>query len=216
MPAVPPQTDGRMTWCCRRRVGAVLLWGLSMVLRSAPLPADDSAAIRLGFFGNRPTMFRMINERVVVNGKTVERTHIESVEEGVVPLDIDFTARWTTGERSFDGARLGAEQRLEALLAWIRTATRLSEDQYQKLMFAGRGDISRFLEQCESIYRQHHARGVTKDDLQVIGPVCDALQRQYKTGLHGPDSLFLKVLQSLVDQEEFQRVRIVMRVHGVP
>jgi len=189
---------------------------LAATLTTAMLAADDSATIQLVFIGNRPVMVRFVNEQVVVNGATVERTHVEMVEDGVVSLDADFAARWTTGERSLDLARTGAEQRLEGLITWIRTASRLSEDQYHKLTLAGRGDISRFLEQCEAIYLGHHARGVTREDLQVIGPACDALQRQYKTGLHGPDSLFLKVLQTLVDQDEFQRIRIVMRVHGAP
>ena len=129
----------------------------------------------------------------------MERRQVDVVHECNVSLDATVVAQWTVGSNSFEAAEKAAAERLEEYLSLVRAAANIGEDRFRKLELAGRGDISRFFASCRAVYHEHAERELDWDELQRLGPRCDALRKQFKDGLHVDDeSLFNKLLVSHV------------------
>jgi hypothetical protein len=96
------------------------------------------------------------------------------------------------------GGAAGARGRLDALLALyvedLDRACQLTEAQKKKVDLAGRGDIKRFFDRCESVKQK--CLGLVRVDPQgqAVWQEISPLQRTLQAGLFSQDSLFYRSL----------------------
>lgn len=100
-------------------------------------------------------------------------------------------------------ARTGIDSQLNALLDELAQVCQLSEPQRHKLTLAGNGDVKRFFDQVDKVYKMPRGERVDQNQLQQIRRDCNALQQQYSRGLFGDESLFGKALgKTLTDEQQ--------------
>lgn len=140
---------------------------------------------------------------VVVNGDAqVQRIHVR------IELDRAQAQTWRTWifrTHDLEAARADLERALQQRLAHLQAHAGLTEEQLRKLELAGRGDVSRFLDDCEEALGDLERGDPSPQALQDARDRCLALRSRMLGGLHGEGSLFLKSLQAQLTDE--QRLR---------
>jgi hypothetical protein len=137
---------------------------------------------------------------VVVNGvEQVQRIHV------LIELDRAQARTWRTWifrTHDLEAARADLERALQQRLANLQAHTGLTEEQLRKLELAGRGDVSRFLDDCEEALADLERGDPSPQVLQDARDRCLALRSRMLGGLHGEGSLFFKSLQMLLTDEQ--------------
>lgn len=201
---------------------------MAVILVFAPfvgrLGADDAEEeIQLTLMRERPVLLRL-HTRISKDGdREVRQQFYEVVNEGSAALSAPIVARWTSGTAGFAALREEAEARLERLLTSLRSQIPMTDEQVGRLTLAGKGDVSRYVTNCESIYWERHQRLVSWREIQELSPECQSLKEQFEGGLHRPGSLFYKLLSTMLSPSELQQVQWLfgdvpqiapIRVHG--
>lgn len=140
---------------------------------------------------------------LVVNGaKQVRQVNV------VVDLDHVNAQTWKTWifrTNDLEAARADLERALQQRLAVLQERVGLTDTQVQKLELAGRGDISRFFDDCDAALSEVGQGPPSPEMLRDIRNRCQVLRSQMLQGLHGEGSLFAKSFHTLLSDEQRQR-----------
>ncbi len=110
---------------------------------------------------------------------------------------------WVYGnDDGANSAQETLESRLQMKTGPLARTFNLSDNQKQKLLLAGRGDIRRFLGRVEQLKSRYHRNRLTVDDWRVVRQESLHL-RASLSGLFAGDSLFAKTLSSVLTPEQF-------------
>ncbi len=153
-----------------------------------------------------------------------ERQALAPVEQlirlsGVRPVDLleNTPAKfryWILGTDDLDKAIATGETRLQERIAQVEEVLTLSAEQRSRLELAGRGDLHRFLDECEEYLRSVDWAAVSEPGaedeavLEALLAESTRLQTRFCRGLHGAESLFHKTLTPWLtaeQQEAFQQ-----------
>jgi hypothetical protein len=109
-----------------------------------------------------------------------------------------------------DGNASMARRRLDSQLTWqidsIDRASTLTEPQKIKLRLAGRGDIKRFFDRCESVKRKYQSsEHEMQNFLREIQQDIHSLRVTWQGGLFRGDSLLVKSLRNTLTGDQFAR-----------
>jgi hypothetical protein len=124
-----------------------------------------------------------------------------------VSRDRDFWLSTILRTTNLDGVRRGGEKQLEELIVRISHETPLSPARRDRLLLAGRGDLSRFLSDCDTFAdaASRPSDGTERDwELQSRSR---ELRKRYLQGFFTPDSLFARTLAAQVDSETFNMLQ---------
>lgn len=140
---------------------------------------------------------------VVVNG-------VKQVRQVKVLVELDHAdARtwrtWIFRTNDLEAARAELERTLQQRLAVIRERAGLTDVQLLKLELAGRGDVSRFFDDCDAALNELVTGPPSPEMLRLIRDRCQVLRSRMLQGLHGEGSLFAKSFQTLLTDEQRRR-----------
>jgi hypothetical protein len=107
---------------------------------------------------------------------------------------------WITNGRG-DPAQL-VESQLAAQLDRLDDACNLSDDQRQKLLLAGRGDVERFLGDMNELRVKLSNNRYDRKEINQIYAEIRPLAQRMEQGLLGAGSLFAKVKDSVLDDQQ--------------
>jgi hypothetical protein len=114
-----------------------------------------------------------------------------------------------------DGNAAGARRRLDAQLALqvedLDWACTLTDAQKHKLRLAGRGDIKRFFDRCDTVKQKFQAAHQDGQRLQEVWQDISPLQMTLQAGLFQDDSLLHKALSNTLTGEQFARYDALAR-----
>jgi hypothetical protein len=198
-------------WFCRCR------WCIVGLLLVGVLQADDAPGeLQITFMRDRPIFVRLEEKFVENDGRKVRQQFFVVVQEGEAELTEPIVARWTSGMANFALLRDEAKSRLKNLLMLLKSATPLTDEQTHKLTVAGMGDVARYADDCEAVFITHRQRKLSWDQLQELSPGCLRLRERFVSGLHGEGSLFRKLLSTMLEASELQRVIAVLEHRPPP
>lgn len=115
---------------------------------------------------------------------------------------------WILGTDDLDAAVATGEARLQERIAQVEEVLTLTAEQRSRLELAGRGDLHRFLDECEEYLRSVDWSAVSDPDaqdelvLEALLAESTRLQTRFCRGLHGADSLFHKTLTPWLTAEQ--------------
>ncbi len=95
------------------------------------------------------------------------------------------------------------ESRLQMKTGPLARTFNLSDNQKQKLLLAGRGDIRRFLGRVEQLKSRYHRNRLTVDDWRVVRQESLHLRASLSGLFAGDSALFAKTLSSVLTPEQF-------------
>lgn len=106
------------------------------------------------------------------------------------------------------------ESQLAAQLDRLDDACKLSDDQRQKLLLAGRGDVERFLGEMSALRAKLSNKRYNQNDVNQIFAEIRPLAQRLEHGVLGAGSLFAKVKDRVLDDEQRAAYRqaVVQRI----
>jgi hypothetical protein len=140
----------------------------------------------------------------------------EAVRRAVVARQlVQLEAQFDQQVFQRDGNAAGARRRLDAQLALqvedLDRACTLTDAQKQKLRLAGRGDIKRFFDRCETVKQKFQAAHQDGQRLQEVWQDISPLQVTLQAGLFQDDSLLYKALANTLTAEQLTRYDALVR-----
>jgi len=210
--------------CCGAVVGII---GISIFAGAEERPAPRMARLVVA----QPALVIRGTVSASVNGMHVS-LHVGEADvppeedDGSPADDGEAPAHWQTirleenafNQAMFSGDREASLGKLEEMLAGkmklIDRITALTDDQKQKLLLAGRGDIHHLIQRIDSQRSQfEQAKTVRTDDMRgALREIMQALQPAAKLrillteGPFGSDSLFEKTLRRLVSADVYNQI----------
>ena len=157
-----------------------------------------------------------------LSASTVAVDFIEIVEKQAVAeqnqnrngFRIENFDQWVfRSQETLAGAKQKLLERLESEADSLQLICGLDEAQKKKLLLAGRGDIQAFVEAYTKV-RAKFAESLKEQGQQAVQNIwqeIQPLQRKYHGMLFGEGSLFEKVLEHLLDEQQSARRRAVLR-----
>jgi len=114
-------------------------------------------------------------------------------------------------QQTIRGAKKQLLERLEAESDSIQSTCQLADDQKEKLRLAGRGDIQDFLQLYAEIRQKFADNMDDQQAMQNIWQEIQPLQKKYNGQIYGEGSLFIKVLDNLLDEQQLARMEELRR-----
>ena len=102
-------------------------------------------------------------------------------------------------------------ERLKSEADSIQSTCQLTDDQKDKLALAGRGDIQAFMQQYYVIRAKFEKNIHDQQAIQKIWQEIQPLQMKYNGQIFGEKSLFAKVLEHLLDEQQMARMQELRR-----
>ena len=155
----------------------------------------------------------------VIEVRGQDGARVRRVIRVVQPQQVAIEGRdaWLTTilrTRDVERFRKEQEQRLNALIERIDQNADLPLETLQKLQLAGQGDLSRFLGECEAVVSAATEKEAGEEERAVLLQRALLLRTTYQAGLHRRESLFTKMLKSLLDAEQMQQVEPLLEVEA--
>ncbi len=111
------------------------------------------------------------------------------------------------GTSSIDQARQQVDAILAARILILEEIGGLQPDQQELLQLAGRGDIVRFFRALEELMANHNKTQFTNEEWQEFWRKTQPLRQQYQQGLHNQQSLFYRVTQMELQEDQRNKIR---------
>lgn len=108
---------------------------------------------------------------------------------------------------NLDQARQQLDAGLAARVLILREIVGLQPDQQELLELAGQGDVVRFFRDFEELMANHAKTQFTNEEWQEFWRKTQPLRQRYQQGLHNQQSLFYKVVQLELREEQLHKVR---------
>lgn len=116
---------------------------------------------------------------------------------------VDQFDQWMfQGSRDRAGARSRVERRLKLQIAALEHRHQLSDAQKQKLQLAARGDITRLFDEIEELRQQFQEAQNDNNQLGRMWQKIQPLQQRLASGPFGANSVFAKVLEQTLTEEQ--------------
>ena len=146
---------------------------------------------------------------------------IEIIEKKTVENDvrqhgfnIEHFEQWVfRNQQTLTGARRQLLDRLQAEIDSVHATCHLSDDQREKLLLAGRGDIEEFIQQFANVRAEFNKKIAANDQqgIQNMWQEAHLLHQMYQGKMHGDGSLFRKVLNHLLDEQQLLHMKQLQR-----
>jgi hypothetical protein len=137
----------------------------------------------------------------IVNGPAENAT---PEEQSIQNFKANFD-QWLFGnlnEGGIEAGRQRLENQIQLQLAEASRVCQLTEDQRAKLGLAARGDVQRFLDESNGLWRKVLAGKLDQEALNNLGQLVQPLARRRMRGLTGPGSLYVKAVAGLLTSEQ--------------
>ncbi len=170
----------------------LFLWALAAVLFLTSLPGSTVAV----------EFIEIVEEQVAEQNRNINGFRIEHFDQWVF-----------SNQQEIAGAKTQLLERLEAEANSIQSTCDLSDEQKEKLLLAGRGDIQVFT-QLYAATKAKFAENLKKGDQQAVQNIWQEIQplkRKYHGLIFGEGSLFEKVLGHLLDEQQTARIEKLRR-----
>jgi len=135
--------------------------------------------------------------------------HVPEQNQNMNGFRIENFDQWVfSNQQKIGGARKRLLDRLQAEAESIQSTCKLADQQKEKLLLAGRGDIQTFTQQYNTV-RAKFAEKLKQNDQQAFQNIwqeIQPLQRKYHGQIYGEGSLFRKVLDHLLDEQQLARI----------
>jgi len=144
----------------------------------------------------------IVEEPVAEQNANLQGFRIENFDQWI------FRAQQTLPE-----AKLQLLNRLKAETDSIQSLCKLTAEQRKELLLAGRGDLNAFVQQYKAL-RSKFAEVLKNNDQQAMNNLwqeLQPLQLKYNSQIYGEDSLFAKVLDHVLDKQQFARIEHLRR-----
>lgn len=168
------------------------LWWLVLVLFITVLSASVFAV----------EFIEIVEEQVVEQNQNINGFRLEHFDQWVF-----------SNQEKIDGAKKQLLERLVGEANSIQSTCDLSDEQKEKLLLAGRGDIQVFT-QLYAATRAKFAENLKKRDQQAVQNIWQEIQplkQKYHGLIFGEGSLFEKVLGHLLDEQQTVRLEKLRR-----
>jgi hypothetical protein len=140
----------------------------------------------------------------------VEEEDVQVVQN-MFELDESNFTQWVFGNV---GGRMGSgKDQLESMLLMnlseIDRACKLTQDQKNKLLLAGHGDIKHFFDRVAEAKQVFDQLRHDQNNIQAIFQETQPLAASLRAGLFGPDSIFSKTISSTLEPQQADHFRQV-------
>jgi hypothetical protein len=122
--------------------------------------------------------------------------------EGDISVNVEA---WAYGDNGGPSPEKRLAARLQSKIDEIARSAGLSDDQKQKLLLAGEGDIHHLIDQVGELKAATLAAAAKVDDLSRLEQQTQPLQAAFRRGPFEGDSLFAKTLRKLLTPDQLAR-----------
>jgi hypothetical protein len=144
---------------------------------------------------------------------------IEIIEKKIVEnsqnqfrMTIDNFDQWVfNNQQKIGGAKKQLLDRLQAESDSVQSTCVLEDDQKEKLLLAGRGDIHAFMQHYAKLRAKFAENINDQQAVQNIWKEIQPLQAKYNGQIYGEGSLFTKVLDHVLDEQQSARMEQLRR-----
>lgn len=121
----------------------------------------------------------------------------------MIQLEERQIVSWAFGDLdSLQSARKHADDLLNGKIEFVAAIGNLGAEQRRKLELAGRGDIVRYFNQCDELFRELPRGSIPQDEWQNVWQRLQPVRQQFALGLHEGESLFRKTVQCVLTPEQ--------------
>jgi hypothetical protein len=115
------------------------------------------------------------------------------------------------GDRDDQQQKQQLDQLLSRKVADVGRTARLAENQKQKLLLAGRGDIVRLIDRMEELRSRYRSAALTPDIQRQIDQEAGPIRAALRGGVFTGDSLFTKTMTKTLTSEQIARYERIDR-----
>jgi len=184
--SINPSTRNRSSYPRAITLGAMLFCVAAVVTQSGPLLAIE--------------FFEIIEEEHSEQNQNQHGFRIEQFDQWVF-----------SGQQTVEEAKAHLLGRLKSEAKSIQSICQLMDDQNAKLMLAGRGDIQAFMQEYAETRAKFEGNIDNQQAMQNIWQEIQPLQKKYQGKMFGEASLFAKVLEHMLDQQQSLRWQQLQR-----
>ena len=172
---------------------------------SRTYPAETRVPVRFPAALAMALLLSLLSPAVAVDFIEIVEKDLPEKNENMHGMNIDNFDQWVfRNQQTLGAAKKQLLNRLEGEAESIRSTCKLNDAQKEKLMLAGRGDIQAFTQLYAEV-RAEFVEKLKEQNQQAFNNIwqeIQPLQKKYNGQIFGDGSLFEKVLDHLLDEQQ--------------